>query len=153
VAGLSALCPNLSTLEILPPYGNYVWQSKAMEAAVATCLRNAHKLRVLVAPQLLTDAVLLAIAESNSGVPHITELAMPLAIQYAVTILRCTTALAHLECYEGFDSHFTRCPEHVQRLAGEHMSHLQSFTVSSSFFSNSCQASWQSDGSHRGVRT
>jgi hypothetical protein len=133
VAGLSALCPNLSTLEILPPYGNYIWQSKAMEAAVATCLRNAHKLRVLVAPQLLTDAVLLAIAQSNSGVPHITELTMPLAIQYAATILRCTAALAHLERYEGFDSYFTRCPEHVQRLAGEHMSQLRSLTVRSSF--------------------
>jgi hypothetical protein len=133
VAGLSALCPNLSRLEILPSYGNYIWQSTGMEAAVGTCLRNAHKLRVLVAPQLLTDAVLLAIAESNSGVPHITELTMPLAIQYAATILRCTAALAHLERYEGFDSYFTRCPEHVQRLAGEHMSQLRSLTVRSSF--------------------
>jgi hypothetical protein len=142
IASISLLCPNLTTLEVIHPDADYatrssgikfIWEGKGLETAVAECVRRAHKLRALTLPQMLTDTILLALAESNNGVPHLTELNMPLAVQDATTIQSCTAVLARIQHFEGVHLNFLVCPKSLQQVVLQCMSRLKRLTVPGSY--------------------
>jgi hypothetical protein len=102
LAYLAKVCPELRELVLLR---DITVESPAAEQF----LRRAHKLccynvvGVTEAYSMrLTDAMLLAIAESNHGVPHVTELRAVLDIRMKETLAQCGDALGHIRTFEGF---------------------------------------------------
>jgi hypothetical protein len=95
-------CPELRELVLL--------RDMSVEpSAVEQFLRRARKLRCYnilgvtdASSMRLTDAMLLAIAESNQGVPHVTELRAQLDVRKKETLTKCGAALGNLQTFEGF---------------------------------------------------
>jgi hypothetical protein len=138
IAGISALCPHLNALQIEDydsPFDTLklIWAGKDMVAAVAECVRRAHKLRMLRMPQMLTDTILSALAESNNGGPHLNELNMPLSVQDIDTIRRTIAALANIERIRGLHCRFAKRPKQMQQLVLACMTQLKFLTVPGTF--------------------
>jgi hypothetical protein len=99
---LAEVCPELRELVLLRDI-------TVENLAAEQFLRRAHKLRCYNVVGVtescwmpLTDAMLLALAESNHGVPHVTVLRVLLDVRRKETLAQCGDALGHIRTFEGF---------------------------------------------------